>query len=253
MERKVALISASSAGLGAATAKVLAAAGFRVVINYNSSAEKAQALVREIQGQLDDQSVTSPRCIAIQADVSQRDGIKHLVEKTIEAMHRLDVVVSNQGWTRMRRFYDLDENVDEDDWDMCFRMNVKSHLFLFHATKPFLASTNGVFITVASLAGVVPSGSSLAYASTKAAQLHMARGLAMISGPNVRVNSVSPGILLTEWGKKFPTDKLDAAKEKSVLKRLALIEDVAQQILLYANSKSTTGCNAIIDCGWSLG
>jgi NAD(P)-dependent dehydrogenase (short-subunit alcohol dehydrogenase family) len=76
-------------------------------------------------------------------------------------MGRLDLVVSNQGWTRIRNFYDLDENVDEGDWDRCFNMNVKSHLFLFHAARKHLEKSGGSFITVASLAGVKPSGSSV--------------------------------------------------------------------------------------------
>lgn len=61
----------------------------------------------------------------------------------------------------MRDIANLDDNVDEDDWDRCFNMNVKSHLWLFHAAKPHLENTEGVFITTASLAGVKFSGSSL--------------------------------------------------------------------------------------------
>ncbi|GAM86961.1 hypothetical protein ANO11243_049820 [Dothideomycetidae sp. 11243] len=223
MQSKVALISASSAGLGASTARVFAAAGYRVVINYHSNAEKAQALVKEIQ-QHDDES---RRAIAIKADMSRRSGISHLVSEAVNAMGRLDVVVSNQGWTRMRKFDDLDDNLEEDDWDTCFNVNVKSHLYFFHAARPHLvAAGGGSFITVASIAGVVPSGSSLAYSVTKAAQIHLMRALAKIAGPNnIRVNSVSPGIMLT---------------------------DVAQQILLLGTSKSITGCNAVVDCGWSM-
>lgn len=160
MASKVALVTASSAGLGAAAAKALASAGYRVAINYNSNKEKAEALVQDVQ-QMNQNANDPTSCIAIKADVSQRSDIKTLVEKTISEMGRLDVVVSNQGWTRMRAFCDLDDNIDESDWDMCFNMNVKSHLYLFHAAKPHLAAAKGVFITVASLAGVIPSGSSI--------------------------------------------------------------------------------------------
>lgn len=91
-----------------------------------------------------------------------------------------------------------------------------------------------------------------AYSVTKAAQLHLVKALAKISGPAIRVNSVSPGILLTEWGKRFPSEKLDAAKSKSTLKKLATVDDVVQQILCFVNSQSVTGFNAVIDAGWSL-
>jgi NAD(P)-dependent dehydrogenase (short-subunit alcohol dehydrogenase family) len=83
------------------------------------------------------------------------------VDESVAAMGRLDLVVSNQGWTRMRDFFNLDENVEESDWDKCFNMNVKSHLFLFHASKKYLLESGGAFITTASLAGVKPSGSSV--------------------------------------------------------------------------------------------
>jgi NAD(P)-dependent dehydrogenase (short-subunit alcohol dehydrogenase family) len=76
-------------------------------------------------------------------------------------MGRLDVVISNVGWTRITEFSNLDDNVREDDWNRCFDVNVKSHLFLLHASKQYLEESEGSFITVASVAGVKPSGSSL--------------------------------------------------------------------------------------------
>lgn len=231
---KVALVTASSAGLGAATARGLALTGFRTVINNNSNDEKANVLVNEISkatthfvDAVANDSTQQDRCIAIKADMSQPQEIQRLMEETVRAMGRLDVVISNQGWTRMRNFNDLDDNVDETDWDGCFNMNVKSHLWLFHAAQPQLNKTEGCFVSVASLAGVIPSGSSIvceskaglfpehrltevlqAYSVTKAAQLHLVKALAKISGPAIRVNSVSPGILLTvSMNRTTPTRK----------------------------------------------
>lgn len=160
MSTKVALVTASSAGLGAATAKGLASAGFNVAINYNSSKAKADAVVSDIQ-QTRSLGNDHPKCIAIQADMSKRTDISQLVEAVINTFGRLDCVVSNQGWTKMRQFNDLDDNVEESDWDMCYDMNVKSHLYLFHTARPHLAKVNGSFTTIASLAGVIPSGSSI--------------------------------------------------------------------------------------------
>jgi NAD(P)-dependent dehydrogenase (short-subunit alcohol dehydrogenase family) len=235
---RVALITASSAGLGAATAFAFAAAGYQVVINYHSSEDKANNVLEAIRKLHQEQNGTTQagqcgrppppteRAMAIRADMSRRQDIGRLVETAVTAMGRLDVVVSNQGWTQMRRFDDLDDNLDEDDWDMCFNMNVKSHLYLFHAVRNHLQETKGCFITVASVAGVVPSGSSIVgpphlrtlclpllpvyrltgiadngvlkpYSVTKAAQLHLVKTLAKVARPQIRVNSVSPGILMT--------------------------------------------------------
>ncbi|TVY38131.1 Granaticin polyketide synthase putative ketoacyl reductase, partial [Lachnellula occidentalis] len=253
----VALITASSAGLGAATAKALAASGVRVVINYNSNQAKADTILQELQDlqptSSSTEKETTPRFHAIRADVSQRSSLFSLIEETVKVMGRLDLLVSNHGWTKIRDFADLDDNVEESDWDTCFNMNVKSHLWAFHAARKYLDESEGSFITTASLAGVVPSGSSVAYSVTKAAQIHLVKSLAKISGPRIRVNSVSPGLLLTEWGRQFPAEKVQITTNKAVLKRTATIEDVANQILCLANSSSQTGTNSVIDAGFILG
>ncbi|KAG9233833.1 hypothetical protein BJ875DRAFT_31410 [Amylocarpus encephaloides] len=249
----VALITASSAGLGAATAKILARNGYRVVVNYNSSTEKATALLKELDDLQPATDKDASRFHAIQADVSKQSEIIRLVKESVEKMGQLDLVVSNHGWTRIRNFQNLDDNMEESDWDLCFNFNVKTHLFLFHAARPHLEKSEGSFITTASLAGVTPGGSSMAYSVTKAAQIHLMKTLAKTSGPKIRVNSVSPGLMLTEWGLKFPQSKVDKTIDKSVLKRVATVEDVANQILCLANSSSQTGTNIVVDGGRLLG
>ncbi|KAK1467834.1 short-chain dehydrogenase [Colletotrichum cuscutae] len=253
-----ALITAGSAGLGAATAKLFARNGYSVVINYANNSDRADALVKELESL----SSTSPssteggqrqRFHAIKADLSSRAETSALVKSAADALGgRLDVLFSNGGWTRLRNIADLDDNVDEDDWDRCFNMNVKSHLFLMHAARPYLDEAEGAFITTASLAGVKVSGSSLAYAVTKAAQIHLVKGLALAAGPRIRVNSVSPGLMLTEWGLQFPQEKQQAARDRTPLERLATVDDVADQVLCFARSRSVTGANAVIDGGLSI-
>jgi len=165
----VALVTASSAGLGAATAKEFARSGYHVVINYNSNKAKADQVIEEmlqLHGQNGVATGSHPHAgvteyLSIQADMARKDDIKQLVQGTIDRFGRLDCVISNQGWTQMRDFDNLDDNMDESDWDNCFNMNVKSHLHLFHAARPHLAAAHGSFVTIASLAGVVPSGSSI--------------------------------------------------------------------------------------------
>lgn len=254
MATKVALVTASSAGLGAACVKALAR-DFRVVVNYYSRPEKADTVLKEAEAIKPSYTTSDgPRFIKIQADMSQRSEIQRLVKETVDTMGRLDVVVSNQGWTRVTDFFDIDDQVNEDDWDRTFNLNVKSHLWLFYAAKPYLEASEGggSFVTVASLAGVRPSGSSLPYAVTKAAQIHLAKGLATICGPKIRVNSVSPGLMMTEWGQKFPQKKLDATIQKSAGKSLATVEDVSEQVRTLVMSKSQTGQNLVLDCGIAI-
>ena len=161
---KVALITAGSAGLGKATALALASLQMKVVINYSSNSSRAEQLINQlckIHGSKDTDDARKPRFLAIKADMSQRAEAKRLVAETVAKMGRLDVVVSNHGWTKMTHFTDLDDNVNEEDWDRAFNMNVKSHLFLMHAAREHLDATKGTFITTASTAGVRATGSSV--------------------------------------------------------------------------------------------
>jgi NAD(P)-dependent dehydrogenase (short-subunit alcohol dehydrogenase family) len=174
----VILVTAGSAGLGAAAARLFAKSGYRVVINFSSNESRAQALREELEllspphkpptaeqlgnpGSLRADPEVFGTHITLRADLTKRNEIVELVKDTMDWLGRLDVVFSNGGWTAMRNFSDLDDNVDEEDWDKCFNMNVKSHLWLMHAARPYLDESEGAFITTASLAGVRPSGSSL--------------------------------------------------------------------------------------------
>lgn len=157
----VALITAGSAGLGAATARLFAREGIRVAINYGANAERADKLVDELSAISPDHLSAPNDFVAIRADLADRTAVRELVDETARRFGRLDVVFSNGGWTRPRDYANLDDNVEEEDWDRCFNMNVKSHLFLMHAAKPHLDAAHGVFITTASLAGVSATGSSL--------------------------------------------------------------------------------------------
>ncbi|KEF51443.1 uncharacterized protein A1O9_12592 [Exophiala aquamarina CBS 119918] len=255
MATPVALVTASSAGLGAAIVEALAS-HYRVVVNYNSRLEKAQQVIAKASSipptyQL---GVSEVRFHAIKADVQQRAEIKRLVLETVETMGRLDVVVSNVGWTRVTNFFDLEQQVNESDWDRCFDINVKSHLWLLYAAKPYLekADGGGAFVTIASLAGVRPSGSSLPYAVTKAAEIHLTKGLAIICGKSVRCNSISPGLMLTEWGSQFPEAKVKATTEKAALKSTATPQDVADVVRVVVFNTSITGQNIVVDCGIAI-
>lgn len=198
---------------------------FFQAINYANNQSRAKTLLEELEKiPSTTASQESPRFETIQADVGDRASIQELVRHTVTKFGRIDVVVSNAGWTRITDFANLEEGMIEDDWDRCFLYNVKSHLWLIHAAKAELEKTEGAFVTTASIAGVKPSGSSLPYAVTKAAAIHLSKSLAVICAPKIRVNSVSPGLLLTEWGMKFPAEKREAMANATKLKRLATID-----------------------------
>ena len=194
-----------------------------------SNSERAKALVEELNSayadfEMEGSSCVQPRFFALQADASDKTAIDGLVRSTIATFGRLDVVASNSGWTRITNFNDLDENSDEDLWSKTYRCNVTAHFWLMNAVKPHLEATKGSFVTTASLAGVVPGGSSLPYAISKAAQIYLVKTLSKVCAPHIRVNSVSPSLMLTDWGLQFSKEQQLSQAESSRLKRLITVE-----------------------------
>ncbi|KAI4804951.1 NAD(P)-binding protein [Aureobasidium sp. EXF-8845] len=252
MPNRVALITAGSAGLGAQIARVLAP-DFRVCVNYMNNASRANALVEELNANYGCDARTGdtagqPRFFALKADASNKAPINGMVETVIAIFGRLDVVASNSGWTRITSFSDIEDNMDDDLWDRTYRCNVKAHFWLMHAVEPYLRATKGSFVTTASLAGVKPGGSSLPYAISKAAQIHLVKTLSEVCAPNIRINSVSPSLMLTDWGLQFDEKDQLAQAERNRLKRLVTVQDTANVVQMLLLNESMTGQNVVVDC-----
>lgn len=156
----VILITAGSAGLGAAAARLFARNGYGVVINYNSDSARAEKIISELKDIKIAESNGKPH-FAIKADLASHEDVKRLVSETHQAMGRIDVIFSNGGWSHFRDITRLDDNVFDEDWDRAYAMNVKSHLWLLHAAEGHLSKVEGAFITTASVAGMKGTGSSL--------------------------------------------------------------------------------------------
>ncbi|KAJ5625941.1 hypothetical protein N7510_002250 [Penicillium lagena] len=238
------LITGGSRGLGALVAEKFASEGSNVAINYMSSKETAEKVASDLAAK------HNVKTIVIQGDAGVKEDCVNAVKSTIEQFGGLDIVISNAGWTKMTNFGDLDA-MDDDDWDKCWTVNVKSSFWLFKAAMPTFNANpeGGAFIITSSTAGVAPSGSSLPYAVTKAAVIHLMKCLAQTQGSKARVNAVLPGLLMTEWGQRFPPEKQKAVLEKTTLKRFAEVEDVADMYTTIAKNASMTGHAVQIDSG----
>ncbi|OKO93933.1 Granaticin polyketide synthase putative ketoacyl reductase 2 [Penicillium subrubescens] len=230
------LITGGSRGLGAVIAQRFAAEGSNVAINYASSKETADKVASELAAQYNVKTIT------VQGDAGSQSDCTNVVKTTIEQLGGIDVVISNAGWTKMTKFSDLDA-MDDADWDKCWSINVKSNFHLFKAALPtFNANPDGgVFILTSSTAGVTPSGSSIPYAVTKSASIHLMKCLAQSQGPKVRVNAVCPGLLLTEWGKRFSPEQIKGWEDRTALGHTPEVEDTADAYLSIARNSSMTG------------
>jgi ketoreductase RED2 len=234
---KVVLVTGSSSGIGAAVARRFSELGARVVVNSATSVDAGRGMADSLPGE----------ALYLQADISDREQCTALVERTIEQWGRLDILVNNAGWTTVVPHTDLDGLTDEV-FDRTFQVNVYGTWWLTKAALPYLRdSDDGNVVTVTSIAGVRPVGSSIAYAMSKAALNHMTRLLAKSHGP-VRFNAVAPGLVATPWTKDW--DALHAAvAQASPIPRSATPEDCAEAVLALVRNRYVSGHVFVVDGG----
>lgn len=236
---RVAIVTGSSRGIGEAVVRRLSALGASVVVNSATSVERGEQLAA---------SLPSP-ALYVQADIGQRDQCETLVARTVEHFGRLDVLVNNAGWTTVVDHADLDGLTDEVV-ERTLRVNIQGTLWVTRAAMPHLhASDAGAVVTVTSLAGIRPIGSSVVYAMSKAALNHMTRLLAKTQGP-VRVNAVAPGLVATEWTEDW--DELHSlVGERAPMGRSATPDDCAEAVLGLLRNRYVTGEVLVVDGGLS--
>jgi ketoreductase RED2 len=186
LKRRLALVTGSSSGIGAATARALGAAGATVMVNSSHSVDAGRA-------------AELPGASYEQADVADPDQARALVDTAVERHGRLDILVNNAGTRVMIPHHDLEAG-SADVWRSIFELNVFGTWQLTLAAVPYLrASGDGAIVNVSSIAGHRPAGSSIPYAASKATVSHMTVLLANVLGPSVRVNAVAPGLIGTPW------------------------------------------------------
>lgn len=242
LEGKVALVTGSSSGIGAATATALSELGARIVVNSVKSVTEGEALASRLPGS-----------IYVQADVADDAQANHLVDETIKKLGRLDILVNNAGTTVVIPHRDI-EAATGDIWRRIYEVNVIGAWQLSVAAMPHLrASEDGCIVNVSSLAGERPTqgSSSIPYAASKAAMSHMTRLLANVAAPEVRVNAVAPGLVDTPWTADWH-EKRALVELGAPLKRSGKPEDVAHLIVSLVNAKYVTGQVVVIDGGMHL-
>jgi ketoreductase RED2 len=237
---RVALVTGSSSGIGAAVARRLGSDGFRVVVNSARSPAAGAAVAAELPGGE-----------YVQADIADLDQARHLVAEAVRRCGRLDVLVNNAGVTQVIPHPDL-EAATPEVWRRPFDVNVLGTWQVTVAAMPHLRETcDGCVVNVSSLAGVRPLGSSIPYAASKAAVNHMTRLLAAAVGPQVRVNAVAPGHIDTPWTAGW--DEARALVEGTApLHRSGQPEDIADTVAALVQAKYVTGDVWAVDGGFHL-
>lgn len=240
LEGRVAIVTGSSSGIGEETARRLSELGATVVVNSSSSVEAGTAVADALPGE----------SMYVQADISDQAQGHALIERAIEAYGRLDILVNNAGWTTVVPHRKIDDLTDEI-FAKTFDVNVFGTWWLTKAALPHLQESDDPnVITVTSIAGVRPIGSSIAYSMAKAALNQMTVLLAKSHGP-VRFNAVAPGLVATPWTEDWDAQHA-AVAAAAPLKRSATPEDCAEAVLALLRMRYATGQIVVVDGGITI-
>lgn len=243
---KVAIVTGSSSGIGAACALELAKRGWAVVINYSKSAADAEKVVAECGN-----------AIAVQADVGEDADCRKLAKAALDKWGRLDALVNNAGTTKFVKHSDLD-GLSAEDFLRIYRLNVVAAFQMTRACAPALKESRGAVVNVSSVASLLGTGSSVAYGASKAALNAMSFSLARSLAPEVRVNVVAPGYVDTPWQHAMlGTEKARTAAERYAsfvpLKDYSRPQDVADAVVwLVEGARQVTGEVICVDGGMHI-
>jgi len=233
---KVAVVTGASKGIGASIAEHLAEEGASVVVNYASSKSGADAVVKEI-------TQKGGKAIAVQADVSKQADIAKLFAETKKAYGKLDVLVNNAG---VYEFSPL-ESVTADHFHKLFDLNVLGLILTTKEAVKLMGDNGGSIINISSIVGPMPVENGSVYSATKAAVDALTIALSKELGPKkIRVNSINPGLVLTDGLHTAGLDNGDFRKsieQQTPLGRVAEPDDIAPAAVFFASD----------DGGWATG
>jgi 3-oxoacyl-[acyl-carrier protein] reductase len=240
---KVAFVTGGSGDIGGAIARALARAGADVAISYVGHTQGAESMVGEIEA-------LGRRSLAVQLDQRDATSVDRSAEAVSKAFGRVDIVVNNAAWNIGVPFTDLDA-LTADVWDRVLETNLRGPYLLARAFAPHLRTHGaGRIVNIASVAGLYPGGSSMAYACSKAGLIHQTHGLAVALAPAISVNCIAPGLVEgTRMAQRLPEKQAEGARRQAVLGRTASAQDIAEQTVAFCRAESVTGQVLAIDGG----
>ena len=248
---KVAIVTGSATGVGAAVAVLLAARGCNVVVNYTKSQAEAEATAAACRAHGAD-------VLVVQGDVSDDAACRAIVRAAVDRWGRVDYLVNNAARTKFVPYEDLDGLSKEIFLDI-YAVNVVGPFQMIRAAAPHLKASGGAILNNSSIGGVTGIASSMAYAASKGALNLITRSLALTLAPEVRVNAICPGAIQTRWLKgglgDDQYDQLIAGLTAQVpLRKVATPESIARSIVAFLlDHTDVTGETLNVDDGIHLG
>lgn len=246
-----AIVTGSATGIGSATARMLAAGGCNVVINYTKSEAEAEATRAECEG-------LGAEAVLCRADVSNDADCRRMVQAAYERWGRLDVLVNSAGTTKLCPHDDL-EGLSGEDFHRIYGVNTVGPYQMARAAAPHLkAAGHGAIVNVSSGAGIFGRGTSIAYAASKGALNTMTISLARVLAPEIRVNTVCPSLVEGRWLRNAMGDdvyeaRLTQTRARNPLNNVSTPDDVARAVLWLVQEAGTmTGEVLSMDSGRHL-
>jgi pteridine reductase len=244
LSSKVALITGASRRIGAAIARILHENGMNVVIHYHTHQEEAESLCHTLNAK------RPHSCTTVQANLKEETAWKQVINHAIFTFNRLDVLVNNASL-----YYPTPiESAKISDWDALMDVNLKAPFFLAQIAAPHLQKYHGSIVNIADIHGIRPMKNYSLYSISKAGLHMLTKTLARELGPDIRVNSVSPGPILWPEGENALTD----ARKKEIialtlLKKSGNAIEIAKAVLfLVQDADYMTGQDIIVDGGRSI-
>ena len=239
---KLAVVTGGSGDIGRAICEALAAAGADVIVTYLGDQERAVASAEIVRG-------AGRTASLLQLD--QRDEASVDAAAAVVAQHgRCDVLVNNAAWNIGIPFRDL-ATLDSATWDRVQETNLRGPFLLTRALAGLLqAGSGGRVVNIASVGGLLPGSSSIAYSCSKAALIHLTHCLAVALSPTVSVNCVAPGLVEgTRMAARLPDEISEGARRASVLGQVGSPIDIANAAVMLCEADSITGQTVVVDGG----
>jgi 3-oxoacyl-[acyl-carrier protein] reductase len=250
--RKVAIVTGSATGVGAATAIMLARRGCNVVVNYTRSETEARDTVRACEAH-------GAETILFQGDVGQDEACRRMAQAAFDKWGRLDYLVNNAAKTKFNPYENL-EGLSAEDFLSIYQVNVVGAYQMVRAVAPFMRKGGGgAIVNNSSIGGVTGIASSIAYAASKAALNLMTQSLSLVLGPEIRINAIAPGAIRTRWLQGGMTPEqyqvfLKNAAEMVPLKTVPQAEQIAEALVWFLEGASVvTGEVLMVDAGLHCG
>ncbi|KAH8557109.1 3-oxoacyl-reductase [Umbelopsis sp. PMI_123] len=230
LQGKVAIITGGTRGIGEGIVKAFAEQGASIVVTFNTSEDQANSVVKKIKE-------NGGQAISVQADLGDVSGPKKIVDETIKAFGKIDIIVNNAAITLMQPM----DKAEAEDIDRLYQVNVRGAILLIKESSPHLQE-NGRIINISSASARYPVPGLYLYSATKAALQSLSRTWANEFGSkNITSNTVAPGPVLTDALLRLPDffrDQVRLSLQNAAYKEIATIEDIVSVVVFLASPAS---------------